>query len=388
MINHLELAQLSKQIYFKDGGFVPGWNALTFYDDGKGFAAGVYEKPNANITVIAFRGTDTANLRNFIHNLYNGLQIAMGKNLPLLKQANDFVKKVRDEQRTYIFKRIWKIISTLSSNQLYLTGHSLGGLLASFVGYSMLDLGKDYKVVAFESVGIGDFVNPEHLKRYEKKFKNNFITYLAGPNPVNSLMKHLGVVRRLALKPHSHTSFIAKGSHFYKHSVNCIANDILRAVLLLLALNIFATLFEIHLLPSKFYQSIDLLPRYLKETSPISYLNPNAPTISFCFFLVSLMVLLTIKLTEQTLSAFSHQHRIEAIINEFTKNKGEPVYIEMVAWPTLKQYLGSQAYHLLNWLNPHNHPSVINITRAEELHEQNIQAMMGYQEAKPSVKPA
>ena len=129
MLTHLELAQISKQIYFKNGGFLPGWTIKKYYTDKQGLAVGAYEN-RYNEMVIAFRGTDTGSLENFVKNILTNIKIFLGEE-PDSEMITNAYKFVQDTRNTRdVFSRLVSFLNSFSSNQLYIVGHSLGGFIA------------------------------------------------------------------------------------------------------------------------------------------------------------------------------------------------------------------------------------------------------------------
>jgi hypothetical protein len=108
--------------------------------------------------------------------------------------------------------------------------------------------------------------------------------------------------------------------------------------------------------------------------------NPIASIGSFAFFIKGVLFFMACKLAQKSINTTAHQHSIDSIIGQLTKGKGHPYDCrEIKNWPSSQQYLGYQAYSLLNWLNPINNPSTLTLTKAEEIHEQRIIEMPGYQ---------
>lgn len=179
MPTHRELALMSEQVYFRNGGLVDGWECSDYYSDPNGLAAAVYKNKKNNEMVIAFRGTDTINANNLLMNLLTNAKLTLGYLPNTLSQAQKFIDKIRTKRDT--FERLSNFLSaSFTENQLYLTGHSLGAILAELVGCHFISQGKNYKIVTFESPGgYADFIPENDQKALLQKFKVQMLTYLS-----------------------------------------------------------------------------------------------------------------------------------------------------------------------------------------------------------------
>jgi hypothetical protein len=120
---------------------VRSWTVIHAYNDkkiGNGFQATAFQKGNA--IVVAFRGTQGS---EWIDDwgLSNILGSATGMNWQL-KEARDFIERVMAD-------------SQYSSNDIYITGHSLGGALAYDAAEEAFDIDSDRvkAVVTFNGLG-------------------------------------------------------------------------------------------------------------------------------------------------------------------------------------------------------------------------------------------
>ena len=123
---HAEFARLSADVY-NDTGAPDGWERLSggklpigldqkeFVDGNSGFFASLYKRNNTNLYVLAFRGTEPSGLAtdwraDFVQ--------ALGRLEPQYESAINLARVVRDS-------------INIIGGQLRMTGHSLGGGLAS-----------------------------------------------------------------------------------------------------------------------------------------------------------------------------------------------------------------------------------------------------------------
>jgi hypothetical protein len=376
MPTHLELAMLSKQVYFNNGGHVHGWTCREYYKDEHGLAAAAYEN-DKNEMVIAFRGTDISNFNNFLKNLMTNFQIILGKGINTTRNAEVFVQKIRDNRTS--LERLKNYFFTWKANQLYLTGHSLGGTLAQSVGFAMLKIGKQYHVISFENPGIAHLLSKNELTRYAAQLQNRFITYLADPNLVNTRHSHIGAIRRIQLKPYSAT-FISKGMYYKTYLTDCVINEALRIILFLLIVNVLISrLFGENSLTNIIASTTNQLSAYLPNQEYSKERDNNDPMEILLFFMKCLIIIG--KIITRAVTTSSQQHTIDAIIAELTKGKGFPAHCsDMQQWPNHKQFLLSQTQIACRWFNPLKSPGLLTLTKASELHEENIKNTDGYKE--------
>lgn len=378
MPSHLDLAMMSKQIYFENGGFLSGWTSQAFYKDEDGLAVGVYVN-DKNEMVIAFRGTDTGDITAFLKNLMTNYNIALGKEPNTFKNASQFVEQIRGSRTTFV--KLWDLLTTRSENQLYLTGHSLGGMLAALVGYRMLkEKNKQYRVVTFESPGIGHYISPEDKRLYAHSFSQFYINYLADPNIINTLHPIVGKIRHVPIKPYSST-FIAKGQFYGTHAVDSLINDAFRLILLLLILNlIFVTVMGKNAFTAAVSFTADQLSGQLQNHGYLAPIDTADPLDTLLFFLKSLTTFISCKIVTKAYNATSRQHQLDNLIAQFTKGQGEPaLYSEMAQWPDPKKYVTSHFNEFCRWFNPAKSPSLLTLKKANELHEEMIKSIPGYE---------
>lgn len=381
MPGHLELAILSKQVYFSDGGYIQGWQCTETYSDSQGFGAAVYTN-KMNEMVIAFRGTDTGNLHNFLKNIMTNVDIARGELPNTLKNANEYVQGVRGSRT--LMSRLLDLLTTRSENQLFLTGHSLGGMLAALVGYHFLkNKNKKYYVVTFENPGIAPYVSPADCAHYAYHFRQYFMTYLVDPNLINTRYPHVGSIRHVIIKPHNSTIF-AKGDFYVSHAVDCLVNDLLRILLLLILLNmLMAATVANKALSHNISATTEQLSSFMHQQGYISKLDTNDHSSALFYFFTSIAMLILTKIIKTIYTITSRQHHIDALITEFNKGKGEPAnYYNMESWPKLNQYLLSHFQHLL-WINPWRNPSMVTIKKPIELHDERVKSIDGYKTSPP-----
>lgn len=385
MPSHLHLALLSKHVYFPDGGFVDGWKCIQTYNDEQGLGAAVYTNNN-NEMVIAFRGTDTSDLNNFVKNIVTNFDIARGYQPNTLKNAHEFVQKVRDKRT--LFDRFLSLLKTQKENTLYLVGHSLGGTIAALVAYNLfIAKNKKYHVVTFENTGIAQHIDNQHLHIHATHFNNHFTTYLADPNVINTNGRHIGKVIHVHIKPHESTLY-AKGNYYFYHAVDCIANDVMRVLSFLLLLNILLVISSgINNSSQNLLRATHQASSYLPQGKYMSNADSNSFSSMLLYFFIGLSLFMLEKVIKKTISTTSRQHPIEAIISEFIRGKGQPFkYSEIEKWPDAQQFSASHFKHTMLWINPFRHPSTFTINKAQELHEKMIESIDGYQVKPPAFR--
>lgn len=108
-----------------------GWGRLRKVDGRDGFAASVFEGPEGEV-VVAYRGTEPADLRDW------GVDILNGFNLPT-SQGAQAIELARE------------VIANHPDRDVQFTGHSLGGSLASIAS-----LATGRPATTFNAAGVGD----------------------------------------------------------------------------------------------------------------------------------------------------------------------------------------------------------------------------------------
>lgn len=382
MPSHLQLALLSKSVYFPKGGFVEGWQCQQIYNDENGLGAAVYINNN-NEMVIAFRGTDTANLNNLIKNMLTTFDIVRGNSPNTVTGAQELVKSVRD-QRTF-FDRLIGLLKTQRENTLYLVGHSIGGTIAALVAYhALIKNNKKYHVVVFESAGIAQYIDNKHLIDHQNHFNDYFITYLADPNLINTRSRHIGKVFHVHIKP-NHSTLYAKGSAHVNHAIDCVSNDIMRILLFLTLLNtvIISTLGN-HTVTQNLSKAAQYASSYMPNRKYMPEIESNNSSSMLFYFFVGLSLLILEKVIKKILDALSRQHPIDALITEFTKGHGKPNKCsEIQTWPDTQKLLMSHVLHGAKWLNPFCHASILTLNKEQELHDNMIKNIEGYKVKTP-----
>jgi LysM repeat protein len=120
MASVLELAKLSSAVYHTDGSAlaatVDGWSPEDHHGDpDSGFYAVWFKRKRDQEAVLAIRGTDMTQLSDF----GSDAQLAVGSVPRQFYMADEFLTKLRQ---------------AMSGRAFYVTGHSLGGGLASLLG--------------------------------------------------------------------------------------------------------------------------------------------------------------------------------------------------------------------------------------------------------------
>eukprot|EP00124_Ichthyophonus_hoferi_P002792 Ihof_evm3s207 gene=Ihof_evmTU3s207 len=169
--------------------------------------------------IIAFRGTCTQ------HDLLADLMVAFGRRPHTLRFALAFINSVLQEYT--------------SLPTVYLTGHSLGAILAEVVG---CELG--YNAVTFESPGslplvmgctreregegVHTYISPSH----------NIITFLTRPNLVNTCHSHAGRVYRVVIPLRGNHGNYVRPSFW--HLVKCLLSTLGRIATVVYPLKVMA----------------------------------------------------------------------------------------------------------------------------------------------------
>ena len=182
-----------------------GWKVIkTVNDPISGFQAAVYAKDN-NI-VLAFRGTEFE-LAQFVQDFIvaDGAAFAWGIN-PQLIHVNQFVKSVCNE-----FGHKY--------TNIYVTGHSLGGYLATMASDELVDRGFDgkiRKVVTFNGLGLNSLGSLDIMWGNINKITDRVINYETHKDPVSKLgIYKPGTPSRVAC-----SSLTKCGNIFDEHALN------------------------------------------------------------------------------------------------------------------------------------------------------------------------
>jgi hypothetical protein len=135
-----ECALLSNAVYGNGGKLPPGWNVVRSFNKPSGIQATLYNEPTTAQYVLAFKGTVPTSMEAIqadVGQLVNGTNEISGQYkdaIAIAKQVNDLSENLRTAGST-----------------LTLTGHSLGGGLASFAA---LEVG--LPAYTFNAAGLGE----------------------------------------------------------------------------------------------------------------------------------------------------------------------------------------------------------------------------------------
>ncbi len=377
MLDHLQLAILSKQVYYKNEIKLGDWQRI-FWSSANGLGVAVYQN-NKNEMVIAFRGPDASTLSNLIANIKTIIPLLWGRKPDTLNSAKQLVEETRNQRG--VFKRLGEFIRTQSYNQLYLTGYSVGGMLAGLVGYELLkEKGKHYVVVSFENPGYAQYIEKEDIARYAQDFRERYFTYLTSPNLINTFNEHVGTIRRVKLKAYNN-SLVSQGNYYMQRGMECIIDDFLRFMILVCVLNALGIVFYgQEIIPLSFFYLLNKLIENAGKLSPISELDTNNFLALFVSVLGAVSYRAGLNLIDKMLMEILKKHPLDGMIRELAKMEDKKNIYPMEQWPRSGQYMRHQAQHLLTWLNPRGHSSVLNLPYLERVDEENIRCMPGYKQ--------
>lgn len=322
------LLQLSEQVYFTNSESLGNWKRNDYKSDeetGLGYA--IYHNKHTNETVIAFRGTDQAKLQIFISNLWTVGLIMLGQAPNTTAAAQNIVAVVRKKRS--IWDKFTDFAQSGNSNQLYFTGHSLGGLLAEIVGaYYITQHNKNYKVVSFESPGFGSFIDLPAIKDSEN-LKKKIIAYVNSPNLINTRGHHMGTLMHLQNPTYTWIDHLM-------HGIQCMKND---GLILLILLGFLRYVAE----PQSLLDNGILILFSLLSAIFLPNNQQNAT--------VDLFILLSAVFSLKVLERFCHmyqqkkEHSIEALKKCFNTQTGEPKHaVKISLWPSSKQYALGQLF--------------------------------------------
>lgn len=136
------------------------------YDEASGFYAALYKHILTGIGVLAIRGTDASVLPDIVADY----DYIMNKVTAQYEQVMRFWFSIRH------FTGLRKI------NKLYVTGHSLGGIIAKMISPIT---GCD--TIAFNSPGVREYLQRRELPTYKRTIEQKIITYCARADPIGNL---------------------------------------------------------------------------------------------------------------------------------------------------------------------------------------------------------
>ncbi|MDR3502267.1 MAG: hypothetical protein P4L79_06755 [Legionella sp.] len=377
MLDHLQLAMLSKQVYYKKEIKLGDWQRV-FWSSADGLGVAVYQN-NKNEMVIAFRGPDASTLTNLMSNIKTIIPMLWGSKPNTLTSAKQLVEEARNQRGVFI--RLCEFIRTQSQNQLYLTGYSLGGVLAGLVGYELLkEKGKTYVVVTFENPGYAQYIEQEDRARYAQDFQARYFTYLTNPNLVNTFNDHLGTIYRVKLKA-CNNDLWSQGNYYMRRGMECVIDDFLRFMLLACALNALGIVFYgQEIIPLSFFYVLNKLIENSGKFLSVSEFDTHNFLALFVSVLGAVSYRAGMQLIDKMVMGILKKHPLDGIIQELAKVQGKNNIYAIEQWPRSGQYMRHQAQHLLTWLNPQGHSSVLNLPNLDRVDEENILGMPGYKQ--------
>ncbi len=211
MASVFELANLSAMAYHSTRVKFESWFRRRWYGDiyGKGFYAEAYQNYIEREIVLAIRGTDFEN--KDWSDFFSDYQIASGKIPSQLDEALDAYDKERAISKNAVYK-------------ICLTGHSLGGALASLVAAKRGDV----PVVTFNSPGAFEsFVSGNLITlfirtiNYHQLDKSKFLHIRANGDIVSvATGPHMGKVENVYVDNWGNGNVIGASRHLAQHSID------------------------------------------------------------------------------------------------------------------------------------------------------------------------
>lgn len=377
MLDHLQLAILSKQVYYKSEIKLGDWQRVFWSNEG-GLGSAVY-KNNQNEMVIAFRGADASSITSLVLNIKTIVPMLWGSKPKTLEAAKNLVEETRSQRGT--LKRLLEFICTQSCNQLYLTGYSIGGVLAGLVGYELLkEKGKNYVVVTFENPGYAQYIGEQDLARYAKDFQERYFTYLTSPNLINTFNKHLGNIYRVKLKDNPN-DLVSRAKYYAHRGTTCFIDDLLRLMLLVCALNALSIVFiGKPIIPFSFFLLFNQLAKNVQNVLPVFDQDASNLLAIFLAIFKSVCYRLGVHLIDELFTNFLKKNPLDGIIHELSKLQEKNNICPIEQWPGSGQYLKHKTQNLLTWINPVNHSSLLNLAKLDDLTEQTICSTPGYRQ--------
>lgn len=207
-----ELATLSAMAYDAKRVTFSDWTRIDQHSDfsGKGFYAGLYLNGVRKEVAMAIRGTDFE--EKDLSDFYSDIQIGLGKAPSQLKHAENAYKKF---QRSARFK-------AGSNFNLYLTGHSLGGGLASLLSAKKTGLptvtfnapGMQRSYIGSHLINIIGYINLQYVDT------SQMLHVRATGDPVSkSAGKHLGKIEDIYVDAWGDGKLLGSSRHLAQHSI-------------------------------------------------------------------------------------------------------------------------------------------------------------------------
>ena len=195
MITKLDYAALSALVYNNARGdinyfpvpTVEGWSSIAAPTNPTGgFTAEAYK--NGNDIVIAFKGTDTANVYDFALDMATNLTLGFGGASDQLVQAALFYAKVRSDPQ-------------FADCNISFTGHSLGGGLASVLSVWFDLPATTFAEAPFENTAL----NPYSMSKVE-----NYMT-TAGYGSIANQLSYFDLVANYSARQSQVTNYYVPG---------------------------------------------------------------------------------------------------------------------------------------------------------------------------------
>ncbi|WP_321418123.1 hypothetical protein [uncultured Desulfobacter sp.] len=220
MASVFELANLSLMAYEWNKNSFYKWGRITAHGvpSGKGFYSELYYNPVKKEAVMAIRGTDGD--KKDQKDFWSDLQIGIGQVPSQYKSA----KIAYDEFKTILRGK------KMQSSPFYLTGHSLGGGLASLL-MAKETFSKPAFVVTFNSPGMeGPYIDSysqiplldETIGRYNYKCyfdKTPFLHLRATGDPISLKGRHIGKVEDVYVNAWGDGKILGVSRHLAQHSI-------------------------------------------------------------------------------------------------------------------------------------------------------------------------
>ncbi len=175
MVNVLQLAEISSNVYEDTTIGIKGWsrhNKMPPMKANSGFFGAFYVDPSRQVGVLAFRGSEFG---DFINDwVKTDGMIGLGR-IPMNQVSDSFGYAAR----------VKRFAAGIGCQKLYVTGHSLGGGLASLVGANL----SGFIGATFNGPGMGALTGPV---KFTHPHAGSVYNFRASDDPVSRVGTYIG----------------------------------------------------------------------------------------------------------------------------------------------------------------------------------------------------